>query len=80
MLNVVFKSAWILAQGGALQVYRLVCARFKYRFKLIRLHWGAVHLDSSKCSEILIGICICVRAEIGCWLQIDLMRPGLGRM
>lgn len=62
----------ILAQGfWALQIYRFGHARYRYRLKLIRLPWGALHAFLSKLSEIFFGISIGVTARIGKRLIIE---------
>ncbi len=56
----------LLAQGfWALQIYRFGHARFKYTSKLIRWPWAFVHVILSKFSEILFGVFIGAKAEIG---------------
>jgi len=62
----------LLAQGfWALQIYRFGHARFRFRSKLIRWPWGAIHLVLSKFSEVFFGILIGVKAKIGRRLIIE---------
>lgn len=62
----------VLAQGfWALQIYRFGHARFKYKSKLIRWPWGLLHHILSKLSEIIFGIYIGPKANIGRRLVIE---------
>lgn len=62
----------LLAQGfWALQIYRFGNARFRFKSRLIRLPWGALHCVLSKFSEIFFGIYIGVSAKIGKRLIIE---------
>jgi serine O-acetyltransferase len=62
----------LLAQGfWALVIYRFGHARFKYKSKLIRVPWGAVHLILLKLSEVFLGITIGCSAKIGRRLCIE---------
>lgn len=62
----------LLAQGfWALQIYRFGHARFRFRSRVIRWPWGMAHLLLSKLSEIVFGILIGVKAQIGRRLIIE---------
>ncbi len=55
----------------ALQIYRFGHYRYRFRFKLLRILWGALHLVLLKLSEMLFGISIGVQANIGKRLVIE---------